>query len=148
MRPVPTDPRALRGAPGIVYPPDPATPTQETARKRNQMQPAILKLFTDLEGEVVHIDQIVADHPDWALASVRASIRALMAKVGETGSGTIHVVIQGQAWRYVAEHELVEAKADSRPAMQAHTFKLIGQTEEGPIVLQDDTGRLWKAMPL
>ncbi len=149
-RPIPTDPRALRpvGAARPGAPPQEPAPAKRT--RTHGISAALLAYLQNNSGRTINMAELERGFPDFAPASMRAAIRGLVTRVEESQTGTIRVVIQGQAWQYNQTPTLHTLEANPEPAdlPLPSEFERIGIQTDGALVLRDENGMLWKAVLL
>ena len=103
-------------------------------------QPTCLKVMLDRKNEVVHMADILK-----ATSLNRDQIQGAMARLIARHAGMV-VVHAGNAWRYNPDADEAETAEPAPPAK--HVYEQVGVAYNGDHVIEDESGKLYRAVPL
>lgn len=121
-----------------------ATAEPETdTRNRRMYRDKLLKYLLEHPMEVVFLDTLV-EIAEGKTNGVQSAMHNLVKNIPQ-----IERMVGGKAWRW--NPDVTESTGQPEPANAQPTrrmFEEIGQTREGDLVIQDDTGTLYRATAL
>lgn len=112
---------------------------KRTAMLNRGLSAKVIKYFEERPGSTVHMDDLLLAIPGVDRNALQNAISFIKNRKGFQ----IDIVIAGQAYRYSPNGKPAE---EPKPAKRV--FEEIGQARDGSVIIQDETGNLYRAQEL
>lgn len=122
-----------------------STATPETARKAMQLRPDLIRYFEARPKQTVYLADLEKIRPDASKSGLQNAARMLGTVI------PLETITAGQAWRYRPDWP---TPTNAGPPQQgekvgdAVIFTLAGKLANGTLILEDENGQAYKAVPI